>query len=114
MENRDWQCIKIVGSLFLAGLAIDAVRQAWGTQRWVANFFEAYVAGLCWGVLIIGIPGLALWLGMTVSSWTYQSWRGWVAGVGSWAGLSWLAHYLFSSIPGVGWRLNAMFGAPMY
>ncbi|WP_349573303.1 hypothetical protein [Azotobacter salinestris] len=106
MEEKNVRDIKIIVCLALIVNFIYAARQAWGTYRWVANFFEIYVAGVLWMIMFAVIPAFSIWIGMRVASRSYNNWLGWLCGIAIWCGLTWLADYLFSSVPGVGWRLE--------
>ena len=70
----------------------------------MGEFFEYFVSGVLFTVMIVGVPGLAIYLGMKVADWSYRNWLGWITGILLFRLLMVFLPQLIEQIPGVGWK----------
>lgn len=92
-----------IAAVVVAQAAITAA----GERDFLTGFIEEVVAVVLHYGIILGGLAFAIWLGMTVASRTSKNWLGWVAGGVIFLGVSFV-NEITTSIPGVGWRIEAM------
>ncbi|CAD7044677.1 hypothetical protein REJC140_03852 [Pseudorhizobium endolithicum] len=87
---------------------------AWGERDFVSGFFEAFIAVILqWGGIAASFGG-AFWAGTSVFRRTERHLLAWPAGILIFAAVALSFQEIGASIPGVGWRLEAMQDSSCY
>lgn len=87
-------------------ISLDSLRMAWGEKRFIAGFFESFVAISFYWLPVIGIVS-AIAIGGNTFDKSGSKIKSWTIGLLVLAGFIGV-HELGKSLPGVGWRIHAM------
>ena len=86
--------------------AVDAVRRAWGSREFLADFILWWIAGIIYLPFICAPFAGGIYIGVRIAKRTGMKWVGWLSGIAITVILIGAISAAAQAIPGIGWRLD--------
>ncbi|KTB84339.1 hypothetical protein AO069_23375 [Pseudomonas syringae pv. syringae PD2774] len=90
---------------YLIFCLIFGLCSAWKDRHFISSFVLWTVTNALYLPILISGMGTAIWIGVMAAKLSKFKALGWIAGIASFIGFSYVIVFVIGEIPGIGWRL---------